>query len=126
MKAKSVVLVLALCLATAGCGFLNMGPEATVKKFYKAVEKGEIDDAIDLLSNKMKTVGKDKLRAGLAELTRDMKSKGGVKNLEIVKMNVTGDVADGQIKIEFGDGSSKTDTVKLIKEEGKWKLDADK
>jgi hypothetical protein len=126
MKAKSVVLVLALCLVTAGCGFLNMGPEATVKKFYKAVENGDIDDAIDLLSNKMKTVGKDKLRAGLAELTRDMKSKGGVKNLEIVKMNVTGDVADGQIKIEFGDGSSKTDTVKLIKEEGKWKLDADK
>jgi uncharacterized membrane protein YvbJ len=126
MKVTSVFLVVALCLVSAGCGLFSTGPEATVKKFYKAVENGEFDDAMNLMSNKVKSVGKDKLRAGLAQVTREMKSKGGVKNLDIVKMDVTGEMADGQVKIEFGDGSSKSDSVKLIKEEGKWRIDADK
>jgi uncharacterized membrane protein YvbJ len=126
MNVKRASLAMALCFVMIGCGLFNTGPEATVKKFYKAVENGDLDDAMELLSNKVKSLGKDKVRAGLAEVTREMKSKGGVKNVEVVKMDVTGDTADGQVKIEFGDKSSKTDAVKLIKEEGKWRLDADK
>jgi hypothetical protein len=126
MKTKSITVVILLSLGIIGCGLLNRGPEATVKNFYKAVENGNFDDAINLLSNKVKSMGKDKLRAGLAEVTREMKSKGDVKSLDITKMDITGDMADGQVKLEFGNGSSKTEAVKLIKEDGAWRLDAGK
>ena len=51
-----------------------------------------------------------------------MKSKGGVKGLEITKADVIGETADIEIKFTFGDGSSKTEHEKLLKEKGDWKI----
>ena len=113
-----------LCLASA-CQL--GGPEATIKKFYRALEKGNLDEAVSLLSGRItKTLGEEKIKTGLAEAAREMQQKGGVKSLEVTQMNVTGEIADAQVKLEYGNGSIDTEKVKLIKEEGRWKIDVDK
>jgi len=122
---KLLVLLLPCLLLTLAC--FGSGPEGTVKRFYSAVEKGDIDTAVDQLSSRIVgMVGKDKLRAGLSKQALDVKKKGGIKSLKITEMNEVGDVAEGKVTITYGDGSSETEDVKLIKEEGKWKLNADK
>ena len=120
------LLLLLPCLFLAIACFAS-GPEATVKRFYNAMEDGEIDTAVDLLSGRIvNLLGKDKMRKALSEQALEIKRKGGIDSVKIDDMEEVGEVAEGKVTITFGDGSTKTEDVKLIKEEGKWKLDADK
>lgn len=122
---KKILSLLPCLLLAVAC--LASGPEATVKRFYSAMEDGEIDEAAGLLSGRIVgLLGEDKLRKALSEQALEIKKKGGIKSVKIDEMNEVGEIAEGKVTITFGDGSTKTDTVKLLKEDGKWKLDADK
>ncbi len=122
---RTVCFALSVLWLVAGCQL--GGPEAVVKKFYRAIEKGNLEEAMSLLSSRItKTLGEEKMKSGLAEVARDMQQKGGVKSLEVTEVNVTGEIADAQVKLVFGNGSIDTEKVKLIKEEGSWKIDAEK
>jgi len=39
--------------------------------------------------------------------------------------NITGETAWVTVEITYGDGSSETDSMDLIKEDGRWKIDVD-
>lgn len=122
---KRLLLLLPSLLLAVAC--LASGPEATVKRFYNAIEDGEIDKATEMLSSRIVgMLGKDKLHKALSEQALDIKKKGGIKSLKIEEMNEVGEIAEGKVTITFGNGSTETEDVKLIKEDGKWKLDADK
>lgn len=122
---KNLFRLIPLLLLTVAC--FASGPESTVKRFYGAIEDGKIDDASELLSSRiLGMLGPDKLRQALSKQALEVKKKGGIKSIDILEMNEVGEVAEGKVKITYGDGSESTEDVKLIKEEGKWKLDADK
>lgn len=122
---KKLLSLLPCLLLAVAC--LASGPEATVKRFYSAIEDGEVDKAAGLLSSRIVSLlGEDKLRKALSEQALEIQKKGGIKSINIDEMNEVGEIAEGKVTITFGDGSTKTDTVKLLKEDGKWKLDADK
>lgn len=122
---KNLFRLIPLLLLTVAC--FASGPESTVKRFYGAIEDGEIDKASELLSSRiLGMLGPDKLRQALSKQALEIKKKGGIKSLDILEMNEVGEVAEGKVKITYGDGTESTEDVKLIKEEGKWKLDADK
>lgn len=122
---RNLFRLLPILLLTAAC--FASGPEATVKKFYKAMENGEIEDATELLSSRIVgMLGEDKLRAALSKQALEIKKKGGIDSIEITEMNEVGEIAEGKVTVTFGDGSQDTDTVKLVKEDGKWKLNAEK
>lgn len=70
----------------------------------------------------MNTLGRDKWKSALAGAVDDIQSKGGISSIEIVDKKVHGDIATVTVKVTFGDGSSETDTIDLIKENGKWKI----
>jgi hypothetical protein len=107
------------------CGLVG-GPEATVRNFYKALEKGELDKAVDKLSAQALALGRDKLKAGLAEVTQETKEKGGIKSLDFQNTEITGDVATLKLVIQFGNDTSETQNVKLVKEDGRWKIQPSK
>lgn len=122
---KKLLSLLPCLLLAVAC--LASGPEATVKRFYSAIEDGEVDKAAGLLSSRIVSLlGEDKLRKALSEQALEIQKKGGIKSINIDEMNEVGEIAEGKVTLTFGDGSTKTDTVKLLKEDGKWKLDADK
>jgi Domain of unknown function (DUF4878) len=114
-------------LSTVACSALSPGPAATVSRFYRHLEKGEIEDAQKLLSSKLVgRLGADKLRSGLGAAAGEISGKQGIRNLEVQKEEVQGELATVTVLIAFGDGSTKTDNSKLVKEQGAWKLDASK
>lgn len=116
-----------VCLLTTNCALQAAGPAQTIKKFYGYLEAGKVDDAVNLLSARVLNVlSRDKLKSGLADGTRQVKSKGGIKSIDIAKEEVVGETADVQSKVNFGNGESKTDKSKLIKENGEWKIDLSK
>lgn len=59
--------------------------------------------------------------ASLAKETSEIKSKGGVKDIEIKNEEITGESAHVSARVIYGDGSNKTNTTNLIKEDGTWK-----
>jgi hypothetical protein len=111
-------------LALLGCA---SSPSATVTGFYKDLEAGRVESAMGRLSTHLKSqLGADKLKAALEEASLETKKKGGVADFRVTSEVVTGEVAEVEVSMKYGNGSTDTDKVKLVKEEGDWKIDLSK
>ena len=114
-------LLLGLALFSTGC--FSTGPADTVEQFYRNVEKGKLDDALELVSDSaLSQLPAEKLKQGLQQATRDIDSKGGIDDIEILSEDIIGDTAEITVKITFGNGDSDEEDCSLIKEDGAWKL----
>jgi hypothetical protein len=117
-----VVLLIGAALVLSACGLFS-SPSRTTKNFFLAVEAGNLEEAIKLVSNKSKSgMGEEKMRAMLGEATRNIKQHGGIDSIEITKEEVTGEIADVVGTIKYKDGTSENINQKLVKENGDWKL----
>ena len=117
----SLTLITASSLAFYGC--FKSGPGKTVEKFYSAIEKGEIDNAIGFMSSSTtSTFGEDKMRLFMNEGVKQIKEKQGIKSIKIDSEEITGDTATVNYTITYGDETTENDTLDLIKEEGQWKI----
>ena len=121
MRKCLALFVIFIFMGILGCG---SSPSGTVKDFYKYVEKGEVNKASDLLSKP----GKELLNQlggannALMHTNEDISKKGGIKNIEILNEDTKGDISNIKCQITYGNGSTKIDSEKLIKEDGKWKI----
>jgi hypothetical protein len=127
MTRRSVVFLLAaLSCASVACQFLR-GPRATVERFYAALDHGDLSAAIDCLSPRVvQQLGIEKLRAGLQSSAMKLKQKGGIKKLVIEREDVVGEIAEVKASITTGNGESDSDTFKLAKENGVWRIQSPK
>jgi hypothetical protein len=128
MKFRPLLLVLILCLfvALTSCEG-RAGPGKTVSNFVHHVEQGHADAAIELLSSKIvDALGKPKLEVSLSAETERVKEKGGIKSVVIEKEDINGETATVKSMITFGNGETRNDESKLVKENGKWKVDTNK
>lgn len=116
---RIVVTVALLALAT-GCG---VSPEATVEKFFMAVGRGDVTEAKTYLSAQfVGVIGEAKLTAGLAAQADEVRNCGGIQKV-VVALSGDGDVRTGKSTVTFaGDCPTDSTDVRLIKEDGKWKL----
>lgn len=115
-------------LILAGCA---KAPDSAVEHFYRSIEKGEITEAKGFLSKQiLGMLGDGKATAALASETEKIKTCGGIDS---VKVNLTGEgeTRSGTATITY----KKSDLPKcktlnqktvLIKEDGNWKLSANK
>lgn len=116
------ITTIALALLLCNCGILS-SPSRTTKNFFYALEGGNLDQAMKLVSTKAKGgMGEDKLRGMLGEATRKIKQRGGIDSIDITKEEVTGEIADVTGTIKYKDGTSENIKQKLVKEDGDWKL----
>ena len=71
-------------------------------------------------------LGEEKLKQALVSVSEDIAECGGSKSID-VNLKGDGEYRSGTYSISFkGDCSLKEEEVKLVKEEGKWKLAANK
>jgi hypothetical protein len=107
-----------------GCG---NSPESTVKDFYTNIEKGEISEAKKVLSSQLSAfLGEQKLSASLASETERISECGGIKSISS-KFETKGEVAVGMTTVEYkGKCKEKAEKTKLVKENGSWKITANK
>lgn len=105
----------------------SKSPEATVEAFYLALSKGEITEAKRYLSPRVTEMLPDaKLTAALSAEASRVQGCGGIKAIEVT-LTGEGEVRSGTATIDYqGECPRKTEKVKLLKVEGKWRLDAGK
>jgi hypothetical protein len=118
---RRVVLALLCLLVAASCG--ARGPEATVTRFHELVAEGEVEEALGLLSSdSFSTVSREKIRAGLRQMTLQIDEKGGLADFEITESKELGEVAKVSYKATFGNGDDDDGEVTLVQEDGAWKI----
>ena len=126
MTRRVVLFLVAGVLAASACRFIE-GPAATVKRFQTAIDRGDVDAAIECLSTKfVQQLGVEKIRAGLQEAAMKLKRKGGVKSLRVDREDVVGDIAEVVTTVTTGNGETDSDTFKLARENGAWKIQSPK
>lgn len=119
----AIVFILSVMLLTS-CA---KSPESTVESFYRAIDKGEITEATGYISVQIVgMLGESKLSASLAKESEKISKCGGIKSIN-VKLQGKGEIRTGKASVTYaGDCPPITEKVKLVKENGKWKLAADK
>lgn len=116
----SMAAAVLLPLLLAGCG---KSAESTVETFYRAVGKGEIAEAQTHLSKEIVGVmGPQKLGAALSEETRRVQNCGGIKDVK-VQLGDGAEVRFGSVVVTYaGNCAQRRENLKLVKEDGRWKL----
>ena len=119
----TILTLLLFAVLLVGC---STGPGNTVQKFFQAVDKGQIEEAMGYLSSStLQTLGTDKWRAALVEASSQMAAEGGLRSVKIVEENVNGEIAQVTVSITVGDGTEETESIDLIMEDGDWKIHID-
>lgn len=122
-----VLLLILVLIFLPGCGLTQPSPSKTVQDFYQAVQDGEVQTATSLLSNyTVQNIGKDKLQQVLIQQSKNMNSSGGIRAVNILEEQITGDLATVTVEVVFNDGTSNTEVLNLVKENKKWKIDLNK
>jgi Domain of unknown function (DUF4878) len=113
-----------LAVVLTACG---ASPESVVEGFFQSVGKGEISQAQKYLSkNVVGMLPPQKLEAMLTQESTKVTKCGGIKAVE-VNLTGEGEVRSGTATITYkGECQVRTDKVKLIKEDGAWKLSTNK
>lgn len=125
MKRSISILVVTLIsvLVLVNCGGGPSTPQDIVKESFRMMEKNDQAGIKDLLSTQVKALLDDKkLEEGLNNRYNEIKAKGGIAEIEFLKEEIDEDEANFKVKLVYGDGTSKDEKVKLVKEEGEWKL----
>lgn len=126
MRRRLIVVLVAgtIGLAVTGC---SKSPESTVADFYQSLGKGDINTAKSFLSSQITaSFGDAKINAALASEAQHITACGGIKNVQ-VSMNGEGDVRTGDAVVTYGGSCpQKSEKTNLIKENGKWKITANK
>lgn len=128
-KILSIMSLALVALAFASCS--KNTPEGVVTEYFTYVQKGQYEEAVDLLYFKKGLSDKDK--ENLVSMFREKGSKeydkkGGISGVVIdnVEMADDGESALVNYTIKYGDGSAKSDKNKVVKVDGKWLLDSGK
>lgn len=119
---KLLVSAILLSFIFVNCGGPS-GPKDVVTDSFKMIENGDKSGAKDLVSSQVKAMVDDKkLDEGLDQKYEEIKEKGGISNIEFLSEDIKEEEADFKVKITYGDGTTKIEKAKVIKEDGDWKL----
>lgn len=128
-KILSVLSLALVALAFVSCS--KNSPEGVVEEYYSRIQKGQYEEAIDLLYFKNDLSDKDKER--IATMIREKGSKendkkGGISSVVIDNVDLAedGNSAIVNYTIKYGDGSAKSEKNKVLKVDGNWMLDSGK
>jgi hypothetical protein len=123
-KLKIQLISIAILILSISCSLFVPGPASTFKEFLRTVEAGKTEEAISMLSSRtINTLGVEKWREFLNERHRKLSEVGGYQSITIVEENIVGETATITAKVVFGNGSEVLESVELIKEDKKWKID---
>ncbi|QLF92947.1 DUF4878 domain-containing protein [Pseudomonas sp. ABC1] len=117
--------LMAILLAACSGG----SPESTVENFYKAAAKGDVDKAIELISfadvgaNEM-VQAKGKVQMIVGQLQARIQANDGLDSVEVLSstVNEEGTQAVLNNRLNYKNGKSQEDRVRLVKEKGDWKI----
>ena len=127
---KISTVVIAVILVIGGIVFLGNvqhpnSPSEVVKSFIRTLEKGEVSETeIKNYITSHEYPDTFISIAGIDYIKEAIKHNGGIKKIDILKEDIYSESESAYVdfKIEFKNGSDYEKYLRLIKEEGKWKL----
>lgn len=120
MKSHHISIVLLTAALLAGCG---MSPESSIEDYYRSLEHGEITDARSHISAQLASMlGEARLSETLSGETERIRSCGGIRDINVT-LQGEGEIRSGIVNVTYkGNCPIKNASIKLIKEDGKWKI----
>lgn len=113
-----VALLIAMASACSGSG-----PAATAERFFRLVERGDVERATGMLTGQMVAMlGPAKIQAALAEQSRVMAGRGGVAGVEVLSEEATDQTATVRLRVSYENGETQEETVQLVWLDGAWKI----
>ena len=116
---KKFLLALIAIFVLAGCG---SDPKGVVEDFIRALYEGDsktLVDAIDIPDKDRSDDGSMQMAgAGKEEASK----RGGLKSVSGELQNSDEKSALVKVTVSFKNGTNRTESVKLVKKDGKWKV----
>jgi hypothetical protein len=118
--------VLIGCAIAVSCARSADGPERAAQQFYAAINDGEYSEAMELL-------GSDVLRSledpepgrepeSFADWAQRATKNGTVRNVRAITRHVDDVTASVELEIDFADGETTLETLRLVLEGDQWKI----
>lgn len=134
MKKLFTLFAVAVAMFMASCAGAPATPSDAAVEYYQYVANGDYEAFADAIH--FDTTDPEEIAEGKAMVVSlykekaapQMEAKSGVKSVEATGETISedGNTANVQLKVIYGDGSEKTEDVKLVKVENKWLLAFDK
>jgi Domain of unknown function (DUF4878) len=126
-RRKFIFISLATYLSINLTGCWRSTPSKTIEDFYRSVEKGNLDRAIELIApSAISNFGEGKVRQYLFQASSQMKTKGGIKSFQTNRESLNKDVAKVNYTIEYQNSDKETKDVELVKIGDDWKISPNK
>ena len=97
---------------------MNSTPAKTIEEFYTYLDKGNIDQASQMVSRNA-AANKENFKNTPAEIAANIKARNGLKSVAVVREDGTTLVAN----INYKNGTSETSTYTMVQEDRDWKID---
>ena len=134
MKKLFTLFAVAVAMFMASCAGAPATPSNAAVEYYQYVANGDYEAFADAIH--FDTTDPEEIAEGKAMVVSlykekaapQMEAKSGVKSVEATGETISedGNTANVQLKVIYGDGSEKTEDVKLVKVDNKWLLAFDK
>lgn len=134
MKKFFSLLAVAVAMFMVACSTAPATPSDAAVGYYQCVADGDYEAIADAIH--YATTDPEEIAESKAMITSfykekaapEIEKKGGVKSVEATGETISedGNTANVQLKIVYGDGSEKTEDVKMVKVDDKWLLAFDK
>lgn len=134
MKKLFTLFAVAVAMFMASCAGAPATPSDVAVEYYQYVANGDYEAFADAIH--FDTTDPEEIAEGKAMVVSlykekaapQMEAKSGVKSVEATGETISedGNTANVQLKVIYGNGSEKTEDVKLVKVDNKWLLAFDK
>lgn len=125
-KISMSLAIFAIFSFMVSCGGGAKSPAAVSKSFVEKIEKGDVSAAVKMLDAADKATQEEiqKMEAFLSEGSKEVASKGGIKNIDVLRETISEDglEADVDLKVTYGNGEEDESTTKLKNIDGNWKI----
>lgn len=134
MKKFFSLLAVAVAMFMVSCSSAPATPSDAAVEYYQCVANGDYEAFANAIH--YDTTDPEEIAEGKAMIISlykekaapEIEKKGGVKSVEATGETISedGNTANVDLKIVYGDGSEKTEDVKMVKVDDKWLLAFDK
>ncbi|MBO4214743.1 MAG: DUF4878 domain-containing protein [Bacteroidaceae bacterium] len=128
-KVLSILSLALVALAFVSCS--KDTPEAVVEQYVAALQAGQYEEALDLFHFKKDLTDQEKqqyVSLMREKWSKELDQKGGIEGCEITNVETASDGNSAVVNyvVKYSDGSTKSSDARLLKIDGKWKMDAGK
>lgn len=117
---KAAAPLIAVSVLLAACG----SPQSTVEGFYRAIDAGDVEKALEYIDPGSRQMWGGKLTAAVAVQVEKIDKCGGIDEIKIEQVSERGDLRIVKAKVVYKDAKCghKSEKLKLIKSGGSWRI----